>query len=225
MTFLVKKDSPIRTFADVGIEAGQDFVGKSIATPNAAGGCTVGFPLEFMRQAGVEDPLSKFSSNVTVPEPELINTLLRGDVDIVGTHFVPRIVEEQFGDDVKIVFTDNDILGDLGGDMEWYMNRDFVDANPDVVRAFVNAISKTNNFINGDPVAAGEVYKEATINTYNGSINDDFFNVRHYADDGLIRETHTQLWIDLLGNPGQIQQFKNKLTFDQVATNEFNAKG
>jgi ABC-type nitrate/sulfonate/bicarbonate transport system substrate-binding protein len=198
-------------------------VGKSIATANAVGGCTVGFPLEYMRQGGVKDPLDKFSSNVTVPEAELVPTLLRGDVDIVGTHLVPRVVEENYGDEVKIVFSDYDILGDLGGDMEWYMRKDYVEQNPDIVKRFVNAIAKTNNFIDDNPAEAGEVYKEETINTYKNSINEKFFNVRHYAEDGLIRETHTQLWIDLLGNPGQIQQFKTKLTFDQVATNEYNA--
>ncbi|MDR1088010.1 MAG: ABC transporter substrate-binding protein [Coriobacteriales bacterium] len=225
MTFLALKDnSDIGTFAERGAEVGKDFVGKRFASPNALGGCTVGFPLELMRQAGVEDPLNQFASNVTVPEAELVETLLRGDVDIVGTHLVPRVVREQYGDEVKIVFSDYDILGELGGDMEWYMRRDFVDANPDIVRSFVAAIANTNNFIDDNPEEAGEIYKEATINIYQGSINDDFFNVRHYAKDGLIREAHTQLWIDLLGNPGQVQQFKTKLTFDQVATNEFNAK-
>jgi ABC-type nitrate/sulfonate/bicarbonate transport system substrate-binding protein len=224
MTFLaLKDDDSIRTFEAAGVKVGQDLVGKRLATSNAVGGCTVGFPLELMNQAGVEKPLDQFASNVTVPESELVQTLLRGDADVVGTHLVPRVVREQYGDQVKIVFSDYDILKDLGGDMDWYMRKDYVEQNPEVVERFVNAIAKTNNFIDESPEEAGQVYKDEAINTYNKSINEDFFNVRHYAIDGLVREDHTQLWIDLLANPDQIQQFANQLTFEQVATTAYNA--
>jgi ABC-type nitrate/sulfonate/bicarbonate transport system substrate-binding protein len=211
MTFLVKKDSPIKT--------GQDFVGKKLASPAANGGCTGGFPLEFMRQAGVEDPISKIEL-VTTPESDVVPALLSGGADapdIVGSHLVPRVVEKLYGDQVDIVFTDWDILEDKGGDMDWYVTKDYLAKNPDIVAKFVAATAKTNNFIDEHPEEAGEIYKSVAP-----IINEELFNVRHYAVDGLIREDHTQLWIDLLGNPGQVQLFKNKLTFDQVATNEFN---
>jgi ABC-type nitrate/sulfonate/bicarbonate transport system substrate-binding protein len=208
MTFLVPKGSPIKT--------GQDFVGKKLASPAANGGCTGGFPLEFMRQAGVEDPINSIDL-ITVPEESLVETLRQGGADIVGSHLVPRVVNLLYGDEVDIVFTDYDILENKGGDMDWYMRKDYVEQNPELVKRFVTAIAKTNNFINENPEEAGEVYKAASDN-----INEELFNVRHYAPDAIIREDHTQVWIDLLGNPGQVQLFKNNLTFDQVATNEFN---
>ncbi|MDR1797033.1 MAG: ABC transporter substrate-binding protein [Clostridiales Family XIII bacterium] len=209
MTFLVPKGSPIKT--------AEDFVGKSIATPAANGGCTGGFPLEFMKQAGIEDPISKVEM-ITVPEESLVDTLLQGGADIVGTHLVPRVVEELYGDQVEIVFTDWDILEDRGGDMDWYATKKFVEENPETVKKFVAAIAKTNNFIDENPEEAGEIYKAAAGDI----INEKLFNVRHYAPDGLIREDHTMLWVELFSEPGQVQQFKNQLTFDQLATNEFN---
>ncbi|MDR2131956.1 MAG: ABC transporter substrate-binding protein [Clostridiales Family XIII bacterium] len=208
MTFLVKKGSDIKT--------GRDFIGKKIATAAANGGCTGGFPLEFMRQAGVENAIEQVEL-ITVPEEALIETLNQGNTDIIGTHLAPSVVKKLYGDEFDIVFSDWDLAEDKLGDMQFYFTREFTEENPDVTRRFVSALAKTFNWINENPDEAYETYKNAVPN-----INEDIFSVNQYSKDALIDKAHVDIWLELLGNPGQVQLLKNKLTFDDVATNEFN---
>jgi ABC-type nitrate/sulfonate/bicarbonate transport system substrate-binding protein len=208
MTFLVKKGSDIKT--------GQDFIGKKIATAAANGGCTGGFPLEFMRQSGVENAIEQVEL-ITVPEEALIETLNQGNTDIIGTHLAPSVVETLYGNEFDIVFSDWDLAEDKLGDMQFYFTREFTEEHPDVMRRFVTALAKTFNWINENPDEAYETYKSVVPN-----INEDIFSVNKYSEDALIDQAHVDIWLELLGNPGQVQLLKNKLTFDDVATNEFN---
>jgi ABC-type nitrate/sulfonate/bicarbonate transport system substrate-binding protein len=210
MTFLVKKGSPIKT--------GKDFVGKKIGISSVVGGCTAGFPIEFMRQDGVEDAINQ-ANLIAVPETSLIDALEQDEVDVVGTHFIPEVVEKLYGDQYEIVFSDYDILGRQGGDKDWFTTRKFAEEHPDVIRKFVAAIAEVNNWIDENPDEAIEVYTSVS------DINEEIFHVRHYTIDGLVNQDNTQLWIDLLRDPGQIGQLTNITSADQVSTNEFNEKG
>jgi ABC-type nitrate/sulfonate/bicarbonate transport system substrate-binding protein len=92
-----------------------------------------------------------------------------------------------------------------------------VEENPDVVRRFVTATAKTFNWINENRDEAYDIYKNAVP-----TINEDIFKIQPYAKDALIDKAHVDIWLELLGTPGQVYLLKNKLTFDDVATNEFN---
>jgi ABC-type nitrate/sulfonate/bicarbonate transport system substrate-binding protein len=210
MTFLVKKGSPIKT--------GQDFIGKKLGTPAVNGGCTAGFPIEFMRQAGVEDAINQVNL-IAVPETSVVDALLQGEIDIAGTHFIPEVVEKLYGDQLEIVFSDYDILGQSGGDKDWYTTVEFKNEHPDVVRNFVAAISEVNNWINENNEEADEIYRSVA------EVNEEIFYLRHYTTDGLVHQDNTQLWIDLLTSPGQVAHLNNITSYEQVSTNEFNEKG
>ena len=207
MTYVTLKDN-------AGISRGKDLVGKKVGVSSKLG-CTAGFPLEYAAQDGVENPLNSISF-VVAQEVTLVDALRKGSVDVVGLH-LPETVINKLYPDVKVLFTDNTILQNRGGDIGWFFPKKFVDANPEAVKGFVTAIAKANDWINANPEEAKELYWKI-----NPNVNKDTFVINHFAEHGLIQESHVQIWLDILGSGKSIQTLKNKWTFDQIATNKYN---
>jgi ABC-type nitrate/sulfonate/bicarbonate transport system substrate-binding protein len=208
MTFIVNQDSPI--------QSGKDLVGKKIGTASASGGCTAGFPLEYMRQDGVSDPKSQ-SELLTIPEESLVTALDAGDADVAGVHLTRDQVETLYPDK-RILFTDWDLLGDKGGDVGWFFRSDYAEENPETVTKFINAITKANQWINENHEEAATVYEENAI-----SLNPDLFWIANFSDDGLIEDDHVQLWIDLFSSGDSSYTLQNKdIKVSDFTTNEYN---
>jgi len=208
MTFLVKGDSKIKS--------GKDLVGKKIGTASASGGCTAGFPIEYMNQDGVDDPKSQCEL-LTIPEESLVTSLEAGDADVIGVHLTEEQTRTLYPD-TKVLFTDYDILGEKGGDTGWFFRRDYIEENPDVIKRFITAITETQHWINENREEAGEVYKENAI-----SLNPDLFWIAHFSDDGIADESHVQLWIDLFGSGQSSYTLQNKdIKPADFVTNEYN---
>lgn len=195
MTFLVLEDSDIRR--------GSDLIGKRIGTASASGGCTAGFPIEYMRQDGVEKPKTQVELQ-TIPEESLVTALEAGDSDVVGVHLTKEQVAILYPQ-LRILFTDYDILGETGGDTGWFFRRDYIDENPETVTKFISAIIKAQQFINANRDEAGEIYKEHAV-----SLNPDLFWIAHFDEDGLTEESHVQLWIDLFAGGDSSYTLQNK---------------
>ncbi|MDR1778214.1 MAG: ABC transporter substrate-binding protein [Clostridiales Family XIII bacterium] len=211
MTFVVAKDSPIKT--------GSDLVGKKFGVVGL-GGCLIGPPLEFMAQDGVEDPYSKIEF-VTSPENTLVQSVSDGDLDAAALHLHPAQVEALYGDQVRVLFTDYTVFGDRGGDIAWFVSRKFAEENPETVTKFVSAIGKVNNYINEDPEAAAAFYKENA----RGDINETLFHVPYFAPDAIIQESHTTVWLDVFKSGNSYQEFQHPdWEFEDVATNKYNLK-
>jgi ABC-type nitrate/sulfonate/bicarbonate transport system substrate-binding protein len=207
MLYLVNEDSPLRY--------GDSISGKKVGIA-AIGGCLAGFPLEYARQIGVVDPKAEVEL-ITSPENTLVDSLRAGTFDIVGLHILPAQVEKLYPG-TRILFTDYDLFGDKGGDIDWYVKRSLLEENPDAVRAFVAGIAKTNNWINENTEEAMEVYRGLVP-----EINEDFYRAAHFAEDGLLYEDHIQLWIDLFGSGTNIQDLVTKdLKPGDIFTNEYN---
>ncbi|MDR1496125.1 MAG: ABC transporter substrate-binding protein [Clostridiales Family XIII bacterium] len=208
MTFIVNEDSPIQN--------GEDLIGTKIGTASASGGCTAGFPLEYMRQAGVKDPKSQ-SELLTIPEESLVTALEAGDADVAGVHLTREQVETLYPDK-RILFTDWDILGDTGGDTGWFFRTDYAKENPETVTKFIRAITKANKWINENREEAGELYAENAI-----SLNPDLFWIANFSNDGLIDDSHVQVWIDLFASGDSSYTLQNKDTkVADFTTNEYN---
>lgn len=207
MIYLVTEDSPLRY--------GDSISGKKVGIAGL-GGCLAGFPLEYARQIGVADPKGEVELIVS-PENTLVDSLLAGTFDIVGLHLQPAQAEKLYSG-TRILFTDYDLFGDKGGDIDWYVTRSLAEENPDAVRAFVAGVAKTNNWINENPDEAMELYRGLAP-----EINEELYRVAYYAEDGLLYEDHIQVWIDLFGTGTNIQELINKdLTPADVFTNEYN---
>lgn len=206
MNYVVLKDSPITN--------GKQLVGKNIGV-SSKGGCTAGFPLEYAAQAGVDNPKAKLEFTVA-PEVSLVDALRKGEVDVVGLHSNPAAIAKLYPD-VRILFSDYTIFKDKGGDIAWFFPQKYIDKNPEAVKGFVAALAKTTNWINANNAEAQELYFKI-----NPNVNKDLFNIPHFAENALIQESHTKLWLDVLGSGNSIQTTKKKLAYDEVATNKFN---
>ncbi|MDR3294288.1 MAG: ABC transporter substrate-binding protein [Clostridiales Family XIII bacterium] len=207
MVFVTAENSPVKN--------GKDLEGKRVGVP-AIDGCTAGFPIEYAAQAGVEDPNAAIQF-VVMPDTSLIESLRKGDIDVAGLHLPPAVVEKLYPD-TEILFTDYDILDNRGGDISYYFPKSYIEENEEAVRRFIGAIAKTNNWINENTEEAVRIYREEI----NPNANADLLYAAHFAEDALIEESHTDLWIDILSAGGSIQPLENEWTFEQVATNEYN---
>jgi ABC-type nitrate/sulfonate/bicarbonate transport system substrate-binding protein len=207
MIYVVLEDSPL--------QYGDSISGKKVGIAGL-GGCLAGFPLEYARQIGVADPKGEVEL-ITSPENTLVDSLRAGTYDIVGLHVQPAQAEKLYPG-TRILFTDYDLFGDKGGDIDWYVKRSLAEENPDAVRAFVAGVAKTNNWINENQDEALELYR-----TLAPEINEDLYRVAIYAKDGLLYEDHIQVWIDLFSTGTNIQELVNKdLTPADIFTNEYN---
>jgi len=203
MTFAVLKDSPIKS--------AKDLVGKKYGT-SAYGGCMEYTPYDYMRlRGGVADPKGKLEL-VIIPVGQEVQALKKKLVDVISLSAYPKYVYKT-EPGVRHLFIDYDVWGEIGGATPLYFSDRFIKKNPDVVRRFVGAIAKTNNWINAHPEEA----KEITSKDFN--IPKEKINVMHYAKDGIIKENSVQLWIDALN---YYKEIKPGIKVADIYTNDFN---
>jgi ABC-type nitrate/sulfonate/bicarbonate transport system substrate-binding protein len=210
MAYVVLEDSPL--------QYGDDLVGAKIGL-TGLNGCNLGFVYEYAAQQGLEDP-AKDLDVISASAPALLESLRAGDLDLIGLHGTTNeeIIKKIYPD-VRVLFTDYDIAQDRAGDIAWYLRRSWAEEDPERARAFVAAIAKTNNFLNEHPDEALEVYKTVAKT----ELNEEIFVTPYYAPDGKIIESHLQFWIDTLTKPDSFQPLQNNdITFDDVATNQYN---
>ncbi|MDR0853875.1 MAG: ABC transporter substrate-binding protein [Clostridiales Family XIII bacterium] len=210
MTFLVLPDSDIKT--------GTDLAGKRIGTASASGGCTAGFPLEYIRQAGTDVPIEDIRAGLqSIPEETLVTALEAGDTDAIGVHLTKAQTEILYPD-LRVLFTDYDILGEDGGDTGWFFTREYTEENPETVTKFIRAITKAQKWINENNEEALDIYREKAI-----AVNDDLLWVAHFSDDGINNPAGAQTWIDLFSSGDSSITLKNKdIKVEDFTTDEFN---
>ncbi|MBI1921031.1 MAG: ABC transporter substrate-binding protein [Geobacter sp.] len=202
MVFVVPANSPIKS--------PRDLIGKRVAIM-AYGGCNEYTPYEWLRKNGVASPKGKLTI-VVVPPGKEIDAVKHGDADVAGAHINPADLAKK-GNDLRILFTDYDVWGTQGGATPQYFSEKFIKEKPDVVRRFVRALAKTNNWINANPEKAKIVFaKRAKVDPAQVSVN-------HYAPDGIIKDDSVKLWISLLTDYGEV---KPGIRTGEIFTNAFN---
>jgi ABC-type nitrate/sulfonate/bicarbonate transport system substrate-binding protein len=203
MTFAVLKDSPIRT--------ARDLAGKKYGT-SAYGGCMEYTPYDYMRlKGGVADPKGKIQV-VIIPAGQEVQALKQKLVDVISLSAYPKYVYKT-EPGLRHLFIDYDVWGEVGGATPLYFSNEFIRKKPDVVRRFVGAIAKTNNWIN----AHLEEARDITSKDFN--IPKEKINAMHYAKDGIIKENSVQLWIDALN---YYKEIKPGIKTADIYTNDFN---
>ncbi|MDR0513747.1 MAG: ABC transporter substrate-binding protein [Coriobacteriaceae bacterium] len=208
MIFVVAKDSPIKKATDL--------VGKRIAVP-ALDGCNSGFPLEYLKQGGVNEP-SKAITFITMPPEAVVTALERGEADVAGLHVTLEQTATLYPD-VRVLFTDYDILGTKGGDISYWFPRSYVEQNEDAIAAFVRVVAKTNNWMLDNPEEALEYYQTEV----NPQANKELISAPHWAEDALIDPSHIQVWIDILSEKDSFQEpLKSIPDLESLYTNEYN---
>ncbi|MEM5768908.1 MAG: ABC transporter substrate-binding protein [Bacillota bacterium] len=201
MVFVTRTDSPLRT--------AQDLVGKKIGI-STNGGCHEYTPYAYMKKNGIEDPKSKVQI-IVMPETMMEQALRQGEIDVAGMHRNPNQVGDQ--PEFRVMFHDYQIWGTIGGATPVYFTEKFIKENPDLVRRFVRATAKTNNWCNANPDKAAE------ITAKRANIDPKTVKRTRYAPDGIIKDETVTVWIDLLRDFNEI---KGDIKPAQIYTNEFN---
>jgi ABC-type nitrate/sulfonate/bicarbonate transport system substrate-binding protein len=208
------KDKPHMVFVTLAsspIHKPQDLLGKRLAIM-AFGGCNEYTPYEYLRKNGVPDPKGKLQIVTTPPGKEL-DALRRGSVDFAGVHMDPKEVLRLGG--LRILFTDFDIWGTTGGATPLYFSTKFIKEKPDVVRRFVKAMARTNNWINANPEKAEQIHAKRM------KVDPSIVTANHFVPNGLIKEDSIQLWIDILNHYHEI---KPELKTASIYSNAFNVQ-
>lgn len=203
------------TLDNSSISSPQDIFGKKVGL-TAFGGCMENTPYGWLIKNGIEDPKGKFEIITLSTETKLLQALQEGQVDVVGLHKDHEWVAQQEG--LKVLFSDYDAWGTLGGATPLYFSENFIKAHPEAVRRFVKVMAKTNNWMNENRQKARE------ITAQRGNVDVNMVGALHYTPDGIIKEETIQLWIDLLT---QFDEIEPGLEASDIYTNEFNdlAKG
>ncbi|HEY9061804.1 MAG TPA: ABC transporter substrate-binding protein [Pseudobacteroides sp.] len=201
MTFVVKEESPIKT--------PNDILGKKVAIM-AYGGCNEYTPYEYLKKNGLSDPKGKFEI-VTVPAGKEEETLRKGNVEIAGTHDDPANLLGRGG--VRILFTDYDIWGDVGGQAPYFAAESYLQKKADLVKRFVTVIGKVNKWINENQQKAIEIHaKKYEVDAAKVRVN-------YFVSDAVIKEDTVKLWIDILNG---YKDLKSQISPRDIYTNEFN---
>jgi ABC-type nitrate/sulfonate/bicarbonate transport system substrate-binding protein len=201
MVGVIRRDSPIR--------GARDLIGKKIGLTQT-GGCHEYTPYDYLRKNGVKDPKAQIEIMI-LPEKQLEQALRQSELDLIMLHKIPEEIERR--GEFKVLFSDYDVWGAIGGATPYYFTEAFIREKPAVVRRFVTALAKTQNWANEHPEQAKEITAKLL------KINKQDVNEGYYAQDAIIKEETVSMWIDLLTEFGEI---KGGIKPEQIYTNEFN---
>ena len=191
------------------IKTPRDLVNKRFGLV-ALGGCNEYTPYEYLRKHGIDQPKGKIKL-IVVPPANLEQALRKGDIDVAGFHGDPIEVLSHGG--LRVVFTDYEVWGKVGGATPLYFSEKFIKEKPEVVRGFVRAMARTNNWINTNHAKADAIQAKRTKIDVKRMASPEF------AKDGVIKDNSVQVWIELLNSYGEI---KKDYRPADIATNEFN---
>lgn len=197
--WIVKKDSPYQTV--------QDLVGQTVADSPRF------YPwLELLDQNGLkEDDINV----VTVDFDKAEQALRQGDVaaaELLNPYLAKALQTGEF----RVLTSIVDVVGEEKGWPQQFVNTDFLEKHPDVVKGFVTAIAKANDWANENPEEAGKIFAKRL------GASEEFapYYMGAYPEHALIDEADAQLWLDMAVKFGDIEEGQIKLS--DIYTNEFN---
>ncbi|MFG2297731.1 ABC transporter substrate-binding protein [Streptomyces sp. NPDC048603] len=127
---------------------------------------------------------------------------------------------------IRPLFTDTQLLGPFSAGT-YIMTQRFIKENPDTVRTFVTGVAKAIEYSRTTP--RDEVIARMTEIVRKRGRNEDtatlgFWHSYGVAETGgRVEDKHFQLWLDWLGERGEIKQ--GRLKASELYTNEFNGYG
>ena len=179
---------------DRGINSIEDLVGKKIATKKGGGGDF--FMQKLFEQKNMVLDQSKV---INLNPPDMPTVLARGDVDAYIT-WEPHISNgKKLLADNAIVFEPKGIYGETWNVV---VNSEFESKNPDIVKKFVSALVKADDFMDNHPLESSSIAQkysgasEEIVDIVFGS-----FNIEVLLDKDLTDQmTETARWLVNQGN-------------------------
>ncbi|MET9690313.1 ABC transporter substrate-binding protein [Streptomyces sp. NPDC006514] len=214
--YYVLEDSPIRS--------ARDLLGKKVGMNTLGAHSQAVLDIYLSRNGLAKADSSKVESLVVPP----VNTdqVLRQkqiDVGVLGGILRDKAVA---GGGIRPLFTDFDLLGKFSAG-SYIMTERFIKENPDTVRTFVTGVAKAIEWARTTP--REEVIARQTEIVKKRGRNEDTATLQYWRSYGVaetggrIEDKEFQLWLDWLGERGEIKQ--GQLKAADLFTNEFNGFG
>ncbi|MBZ9858966.1 ABC transporter substrate-binding protein [Mesorhizobium sp. CA12] len=197
--FYVLEDSPIKSIADI--------AGKTISV-NTLGAHLDYTVREALHSVGLSPDAAKL---VVVPGPQLEQTLRSRQVDIAGLGYWQATFAGQLVSNggVRGVFNDTDVLGEIAGGFV-VLRRDFITANPDAARNFVEQSARASDWSRQNPDEARKLLADILNRRgENGEL------ARYWTGFGLrekaaVTDRDVEFWVNILERDGRLPKGKLK---------------
>ncbi|MFE6268096.1 ABC transporter substrate-binding protein [Streptomyces goshikiensis] len=214
--YYVLEDSPIRS--------ARDLIGKKVGM-NTLGAHAQALLDIYLERNGVSKADAGKVEPLVVPPVNTEQALRQKQIQVGVLSGVLRDKALAAGG-IRPLFKDHELLGAFSAGT-YVMTRRFIKENPDTARTFTTGVAKAIEWSRTTP--REEVIARMTEIVKKRGRNEDTSTLQYWHSYGVaetggrIADKEFQLWIDWLGERGEIK--KGGLKAGDLYTNEFNAQG
>ncbi|WP_328961228.1 ABC transporter substrate-binding protein [Streptomyces virginiae] len=214
--YYVLEDSPIRS--------ARDLLGKKVGM-NTLGAHSQAVLDIYLSRNGLAKADSSKVESLVVPPVNTDQVLRQKQIDVGVLGGILRDKAVAAGG-IRPLFSDFDLLGKFSAG-SYIMTERFIKQNPDTARTFVTGVAKAIEWARTTP--REEVIARKTEIVKKRGRNEDTATLQYWRSYGVaetggrIEDKEFQLWLDWLGERGDIKQ--GQLKAADLYTNEFNGFG
>ncbi|MEY2231811.1 ABC transporter substrate-binding protein [Streptomyces sp. BF23-19] len=214
--YYVLEDSPIRS--------ARDLLGKKVGM-NTLGAHSQAVLDIYLSRNGLAKADSSKVESLVVPPVNTDQVLRQKQIDVGVLGGILRDKAVAAGG-IRPLFSDFDLLGKFSAG-SYIMTERFIRQNPDTARTFVTGVAKAIEWARTTP--REEVIARKTEIVKKRGRNEDTATLQYWRSYGVaetggrIEDKEFQLWLDWLGERGDIKQ--GQLKAADLYTNEFNGFG
>ncbi|MFE4633178.1 ABC transporter substrate-binding protein [Streptomyces sp. NPDC056773] len=214
--YYVLEDSPIRS--------PRDLIGKKVGM-NTLGAHAQALLDIYLERNGVPKADAAKVESLVVPPVNTEQALRQKQIEVGVLSGVLRDKALATGG-IRPLFKDFELLGAFSAG-SYVMTQKFIKENPDTVRTFTTGVAKAIDWSRATP--REEVIARMTEIVKKRGRNEDTSTLQYWRSYGVaeqggrIADKEFQLWIDWLGERGEVK--KGQLKASDLYTNEFNASG
>ncbi|MFB6822255.1 ABC transporter substrate-binding protein [Streptomyces virginiae] len=214
--YYVLEDSPIRS--------ARDLLGKKVGM-NTLGAHSQAVLDIYLSRNGLAKADSSKVESLVVPPVNTDQVLRQKQIDVGVLGGILRDKAVAAGG-IRPLFSDFDLLGKFSAG-SYIMTERFIKQNPDTARTFVTGVAKAIEWARTTP--REEVIARQTEIVKKRGRNEDTATLQYWRSYGVaetggrIEDKEFQLWLDWLGERGDIKQ--GQLKAADLYTNEFNGFG
>lgn len=211
--YYVLDGSPIRT--------ARDLIGKKVGM-NTLGAHHEFLTREWLAKEGLSPEEIKTVTLTVVPPVNTEQALREGQIDVAALNGIHRETAlDRSG--IRPLFTDKSLFGAFSYGT-YVMRKDFIAANPDATRDFVQGTARAIRWTQVTP--RDEVVDRFAQIIANRKRNEDTKSIEYWRSSGIpvaggvIADRELQTWVDWLVRNGEISEGQIKAS--DLYTNEFN---
>ncbi|MFF5986598.1 ABC transporter substrate-binding protein [Prauserella flavalba] len=216
--YYVLEDSPLR--------GPRDLLGAKVGM-NTLGAHSEAMLDIYLERNGLTPAEREQVEPTVVPPVNTEQALRQGQIEVAVLGGILREKALERGG-IRKLFSDYELLGDFTAGT-YVFRRDFLEANADTVRTFVSGVAKAIEWSKSTPHE--EVVERFTRIVTDRRRNEDTDPLKYWRSygvagaGGVIKDEELRLWVDWLGQRGDIEP--DAVTVRDAYTNEFNsyAKG